>query len=187
MEKSLDRRQRKSREAIFGAFTDLLAKKDFSQITVGEIIEKADVGRATFYAHFETKESLLQAFCEELFCHIFDTAGDAGQTHRHIFACEGADSVFLHLFQHLQKNDNNILRLLTSQNNELFLKYFRGNLEVLIEDQLPLFENRKHTSIPEAFWKNHIVSVFVETLKWWLNSGMRESPEEITEYFLKIV
>ena len=69
----MDRRQRKTKLAIFHAFTSLLAQKDYSQITVGEIIEKADVGRATFYAHFETKDYLLKAFCQELFCHIFDT------------------------------------------------------------------------------------------------------------------
>ena len=68
MEKHMDRRQRKTREAIFAAFADLLAEKDFGQITVGEVITRADVGRATFYAHFETKEHLLQALCEELFC-----------------------------------------------------------------------------------------------------------------------
>jgi len=40
----MDRRQRKTREAIFNAFTELLSKKDFNQITVGEIIEHADIG-----------------------------------------------------------------------------------------------------------------------------------------------
>ena len=37
----MDRRQRKTREAIFNAFTELLSNKDFNQITVGEIIDKA--------------------------------------------------------------------------------------------------------------------------------------------------
>ena len=70
----MDRRQRKTREAIFSAFTQLLSEKDLTQITVGDIIRQADVGRATFYAHFETKDYLLKALCEELFCHIFDAA-----------------------------------------------------------------------------------------------------------------
>ena len=94
---SMDRRQRKSRRAIFGAFIELLSKKDFHNITVGEIIERADVGRATFYSHFETKDFLLKELCEELFCHIFDVANDEKDGHNHIFDCEAPDSVFLHL------------------------------------------------------------------------------------------
>ena len=183
----MDIRQRKTREAIFKAFTELLSQKDFSQITVGEIIAGADVGRATFYSHFETKDFLLKEFCQELFCHIFDTENSDGHSHRHIFACEGSDSVFLHLLQHLQKNDNNILALLSSQNNELFLRYFRTNLEDLVERHLSLFASQKSQSVPEAFWKNHIASTFVETIRWWIDHGMQESPEVITEYFLSVV
>ena len=181
----MDRRQRKTREAIFHAFTKLLSQKDFNQITVGEIIDAADIGRATFYAHFETKDYLLKAFCEELFCHIFDTENNDGHSHRHIFDCDGADSVFLHLFQHLQKNDNNILSLLASPNNDLFLHYFRANLETLVESQLSLFECP--AGVPEGFWKNHIISTFVVTLKWWIAGGMRETPKKITEYFFAVV
>ena len=179
----MDRRQRRTREAIFNSFTRLLSQKDFSQITVGEIIADADIGRATFYSHFETKDYLLKAFCEELFCHIFDTEHNEEYAHKHIFQCNGADSVFLHLFQHISKNDNNILVLLASQNNELFLRYFRNDLETLVESQLSTFQDRKDPRLPDSFWKNHIISTFVETLKWWIGNGMTESPETITEYF----
>lgn len=183
----MDRRQRKTRESIFIAFTNLLSQKDFSQITVGEIISRADIGRATFYAHFETKDYLLKEFCEELFCHIFDTESSKDSTHRHIFRCEGADSPFLHLFRHLQKNDNNILALFATQNNELFLGYFRANLETLVETHLSLFAARKDRRLPDSFWKNHIVSTFVDTMKWWIDNGMVQSPEVITEYFFAAV
>jgi len=183
----MDRRQRKTREAIFASFTSLLSKKDFSKITVGEIIEGADIGRATFYSHFETKDYLLKEFCEELFCHIFDTESPSSNEHKHIFECDGSDSVFLHLFEHLKKNDNNILVLLSSQNNELFLKYFKNNLESLIESHLSLFDFQKKKDIPELFLKNHITSTFVETVKWWTANGMKESPKVITEYFFSVV
>ena len=183
----MDRRQRKTREAIFNAFTELLSNKDFNQITVGEIIDNADVGRATFYSHFETKDFLLKEFCEELFCHIFDAENNSGHDHKHIFECDGSDSVFLHLLQHLQKNDNNILALLSSQNNELFLRYFRTNLEILVEEHLDIFEPQRHKIIPLPFWKNYIVSTFVETIRWWIKNDMKESPEILTDYFLKVV
>ena len=135
----MDGRQRMSREAIFIAFTELLSKKHYNQITVGEIIEKADIGRATFYAHFETKDFLLKELCEELFCHIFDSTEEMSEKHRHIFDCDAPSSVVLHLLQHLQKNDNRILDLLACENNELFLQYFKDNLKNMIKKNPPLF------------------------------------------------
>lgn len=183
----MDRRQRKTREAIFAAFIELLSRKAYSQITVGEIINHADIGRATFYSHFETKDFLLKELCEELFCHIFDSMNETKNNHRHIFDCNAPKSVFLHLFQHLQKNDNNVLGLLSCQNNALFLQYFKCNLRELIANQLSLFESRKSEKLPEHFWIDHIVSTFIDTIKWWVDNGMKESPETITEYFFLAV
>ena len=179
----MDRRQRKTREAIFSAFTTLLSKKEFHQITVGEIIDQADISRSTFYSHFETKDFLLKELCEELFCHIFDAIANEPSEHRHIFDCDAPESVYLHLFQHLQKNDNHILELLSCQNNALFLWYFKSNLQRLVVNQLPLFQSRRNEKLPESFWVNHISSTFVETVKWWIDNGMKESAETITEYF----
>lgn len=179
----MDRRQRKTREAIFSAFIELLSQQDYAQITVGQIIEKADIGRATFYAHFETKDYLLKALCEDLFCHIFDAAENENQDHNHLFHCDAPDSVFLHLFLHLRRNDNQILQLLSCSNNGLFLQYFKEQLEKMVTHQLPAFAHRKSPVLPESFWIHHIASTFVETLRWWIDNGMLESPETITEYF----
>ncbi|MBR5514955.1 MAG: TetR/AcrR family transcriptional regulator [Clostridia bacterium] len=182
----MDRRQRKTRNAIFDAFTQLLSKKSFNSITVGEIIEIADIGRATFYAHFETKDFLLKELCRELFCHIFD-AKEGNIGHRHIFECEAPDSVFLHLFMHLQKNDNHILDLLSCNNNELFLSYFQNELEHLIEDQNELFESEKTKNLPKDFVIKHISSTFVSTLKWWIKHKQEYSVQTVYTYFLSII
>ena len=178
----MDRRQRKTREAIFAAFTHLLSQKDYTQITVGEIIDAADVGRATFYAHFETKDFLLQEFCSELFTHIIDTAMGLSTDCRYSSA---GDSVFLHLLRHLQGNDRRISDLLSSRNNEIFLRYFKNGLKTLVESQYAhLLENSR---LPKDFFFNHIAATFVETVEWWLSQGMKESPEAMNGYFLAVI
>jgi len=183
----MDRRQRKTREAIFNAFILLLSKKNYNNITVGEIIEVADVGRATFYAHFETKDFLLKNLCIELFDHIFDSEHGKKADKHNIFSCDINDSFFLHLFKHVKKNDNNICKLLSCKNNDLFLEYFKNGVKILIEKRIDDFEHKKPKIVPQDFWINHITSTFIQTLKWWLDNNMNVSPETITEYFLSTV
>ncbi len=182
----MDRRQQKTRDAIFSAFSSLLAEKNFNQISVQEIIDKANIGRTTFYAHFETKEYLLKELCEELFGHIVDTAKGI-KSHSH-YSCDFKDdSVFLHLLNHLEKNELNILELLSSENNEIFLKYFKENLKELIISQYKNTGKLKNSSLPEDYLINHISSTFVETVSWWINNKMKNSPETITKYFLNTI
>ena len=183
----MDRRQKKTREAIFAAFTTLLAEKSYHQISVQEIIDAADIGRTTFYAHFETKDYLLKDLCEELFGHIIDTAMGLPSGHYHCTCGSAEDSVFLHLFKHIKKNDNNICKLLSSKNNELFLEYFKNGVRLLIKQNLFAFEDRKPKGIPEDFWVNHVTATFIETLRWWIDNKMKQMPETITEYFLLLV
>lgn len=175
----MDRRKRKTRQAIFSAFSELLQSKNLSDISVQEIIDRADVGRATFYSHFETKEYLLRALCEELFSHITDAA--LGLPHEHCsFCCGENESVFLHLYRHLMENDYNVLGLLRSENNEIFLRFFKRSLCRLIDERSEIEEG----DLPRDYAVNQVAACFVETVYWWLSRGCGETPEQLEKYFL---
>ncbi len=183
----MDRRQKKTRDAIFGAFARLLEKKAYHRITVQEIIDEANVGRATFYAHFETRELLLKALCDDLFGHVIDTAMGLPHGHAHDSCKMADDSVFLHLLRHLRENDGNILALLSSENNEIFLRYFKTDLKRLIGTQLSVRERVKETALPLDFAVNHVAASFVETVIWWLRHDRKETPEELASYFEAVI
>ena len=72
---------------------------------VQDVIDKADVGRSTFYAHYASKEALLEELCHDLFHHLF--------TGR-----EGSDVTVLlaHIFKHFRTNQDRVASLLLSRN-----------------------------------------------------------------------
>ncbi len=175
----MDRRQKKTREAIFQAFASLLSQKHYNQISVQDIIEAAYGGRTTIYSHFETKDYLLKELCEEMCNHMIETAhGHFSDSHT-----GAAKSVFLHLLLHFQENNQNILDLLVSPNNEIFLRYFKNNLHRLIRMQYEGTDLLKNSGLPEDYLINHISCSFVETVYWWVSHRMKESPETIEQYF----
>lgn len=183
----MDRRQQKTRAAIFSAFTTLLSKRSYGKITVQEIIDEANIGRTTFYAHFETKDDLLKALCEELFGHIIRSALDCTHTHGLYSNGDAPESVFCHLLQHLQENDNNILGLLSCESSEIFLRYFKNSLNELIQTQFVNQNRSNNTTIPQDFLINHISGSFVEMVLWWIKGRMKQTPEQLDRYFRAVI
>ena len=66
-EQRVDRRVKRTRRIVEEAFQDLLREKKFRDITVQDIADRADVNRATFYAHFQDKYDLLDQLLRERF------------------------------------------------------------------------------------------------------------------------
>lgn len=183
----MDRRQKKTRNAIFSAFSGLLAEKSYSRITVQDIIDRADVGRTTFYAHFETKDDLLKELCQELFGHIVGSAMDCTHTHGLYSDGSAPESVFCHLLQHLQENDYNILGLLSCESSEIFLRYFKDSLNELVRLQLADPDRRPASELPQDFLVNHISGSFVEMVLWWIRGRMKLTPVELDRYFRAVI
>ncbi len=183
----MDRRQKKTREAVFQAFGALLARKSYANITVQEIIDGADIGRSTFYAHFETKDDLLKELCGELFGHIISSARDCTHTHGLYAGGQTPDSVFCHLLQHLEENDKNILGLLSCESSEIFLRYFKNSLNQLISLVFVNQDVPRTSAVPEDFLVNHISGSFVEMVLWWLKGGQKQTPRELDAYFRAVI
>ena len=183
----MDRRQQKTRTAIFSAFTSLLAEKSYSKITVQEIIDAANVGRTTFYAHFETKDDLLKELCEELFGHIIGSAMDCTHTHGLYSDGSAPESVFCHLLQHLQENDKNNIALLSCESSEMFLRFFKDGLNELVLSQFINQNLKANTDIPEDFLINHISGSFVEMVLWWIKGHRKQTPEDLDRYFRAVI
>ena len=59
----------KSKAAIKNALLDIMYEKDFKQITVNELLKRANVSRGTFYAHFSNLEDVRQQLINDLFDH----------------------------------------------------------------------------------------------------------------------
>lgn len=68
-EEKLDPRVRRTRNLILQAFSDLLAEKSFDSISVQDVTQRAEINRATFYAHFEDKYALLDYWVQQQFRH----------------------------------------------------------------------------------------------------------------------
>ena len=174
----MDRRQRKTRQAIFTAFSELLEKSRYESITVQDIIDKADIGRSTFYSHFETKDMLLKAICGDIFEHIFmgEICNYPGKTH-------SLEEKLAHILWHLKDHKNDIMGLLSCQSAELFMGYIENYLRELFSMHLCDFDK----AVPEDFLINHLTISFCAVIKWCVKNKMDISPEDMARSYMTLV
>ena len=183
----MDRRQQKTRTAIFNAFETLLTQKNYNKITVREIIDTANVGRTTFYDHFETKDELLKELCEHLFHHVFSSHSSAENPHNFPLTEGDPKGIITHILCHLKDNGHSLARLIAGESSEIFLVYFKNYSDDLLMKTLLNKMPRQNSGIPESFLKNHISGSFVNMIQWWIGNGMKESPEKLAGYFLAVI
>ena len=179
--KKKDRRSARTQRSLSGALVELITEKRFDDITVQEVIDRADVGRSTFYSHFRDKEDLFQQdwerFLDGLAQHIdWDQAG------------QGRFVPVAYLFSHLQEFQTFYKSLVRSQKADAILNsgtsYLSQKVEVALTE---LFRGRPASSVPIPILSNYLASELFSLLKWWLDHGMPNSPERMDEIFHELV
>jgi len=179
---NLDRRQRKTRRAIYEAFEDLMSTEHYQQVTVAQIIERADIGRSTFYAHFETKDDLLQDMCQDMFDHIFEGVNELCETHAGLETADLAGKL-AHLLYHLRDTHKGVCGKLVKEGEPHFTAYFDQQLSVLIEREAPA----SPAGVPLRLAVEVRVAAFLRTVSWWFENGATDTPEDLAHWFCTVM
>jgi AcrR family transcriptional regulator len=176
-----DRRSQRTRRLLVQALIDLLRERDYDQIGIGDIIERADVGRSTFYAHYEDKDDLLVSGLEGQLEDMNQHASLDGLT-------DPRGSPILQLFKHVQeyhylykalswsKGIEPLFRksqLILTQKFEQFLS---GSARYKVSPKLPL-------TVVATYMAGSVITL----LRWWLDNNLPYTPEEMDGMFHQLV
>lgn len=172
-----DRRSQRTRHLLSEALVELIREKGYNTITVSDIIDRANVGRSTFYAHYRDKDDL---FVGEL-DRVIDVLGRdmAHESHEKnsYFPSRG-------LFRHVGEEYELYKALVWSSGIDLLIKRMQKSLSKRIEQGLQ--ESGREFDVPIPILANFIAGSFLTLLKWWLENKMIYSPEQMDEIFRKL-
>jgi len=175
-----DRRSQRTRQALIHALIELLAARHYDQITIQDIVDRANVGRSTFYAHYQNKDDLLKSGFERM----LDTLV------QQIVSSEEDQCLFdaSMLFRHAQGHYNLYRTLVWGSGFELLTKDGHAALSKKLEDRFGLLQSRKRPpSIPLPILSYSVAGALLVMLKWWLDNKMPYSPERMDEIFQQLI
>jgi AcrR family transcriptional regulator len=162
-----DRRSRRSRRLIVDALLALMLEKRFDRITVQEIIDRADVGRTTFYAQFRNKEHVLESELGRVFAQLHEQHGTtAGAPAEPLLPSLG-------IFRHVQETQPlypAVIRGLASDPHYL-------TVHRLLRDQaarqLARATSDRELAVPPEIVADYLAGALLTLVHWWLDHGCR--------------
>lgn len=172
-----DRRSARTRRMIKDALADLMHGMRYDRITVQDIIDRANIGRSTFYAHYQDKDDLATQFFEERLASLSPSAEpDSG---RGSMAFPIAD-----LLRHFQEQSSAHSAWMDSRGRDFLFsvgqKYWRRRIEREIKARVP---RNRTPRVPPAVAAQMLIGAATSLLQWWLTNKMPYSPEEMQEMF----
>jgi AcrR family transcriptional regulator len=182
--KRVDRRVERTRHLLREALLSLVREKRFESVTVQEVIERANVGRATFYAHFDNMEDLLlsgldglRASLKEVQREALAQAGSPG---------EPAFAFSRPLFEHAHAH-RELFRAMAREPSAGLVRQALHKIvvDLVREDVAAVVPRDEGSSIADAATQ-FVAGGLFGLLIWWLEAGARPGPDEADEVFRRL-
>jgi AcrR family transcriptional regulator len=176
-----DRRVRRTKESLHDALIGLAREKPYPSIAVKEILERANVGRSTFYTHFRDKDDLLESGIHDILRSIHRQPRAASTVERVI-------AFSLPLLKHIDEHRRAKGPKMTRQGRVIMHEHMQHVLSSLIADELAMRPPGCSTfQIPNALVARHVASTFVLVLNWWVENDAPLTPADVDARFRALV
>jgi AcrR family transcriptional regulator len=177
-----DRRSQRTRQLLSTALIELMLQKRYDEISVQEIIDRANIGRSTFYAHYLDKDDLLVSdftrVLDRLIQHIYPQK--PGPHH--------LASGLTPFFEHVQSHYHLYKALVRGGGIDLLYKKGYERLRAQIEQHLEeLLPKGEAPAIPLPLVADYAAGAILNLLKWWLEHELPYTPEQMNDLFLQLV
>ncbi|NJJ39296.1 TetR/AcrR family transcriptional regulator [Paenibacillus apii] len=182
--KKEDRRVQRTRSMLHDALIDLIIEKGYEAITVQDIIDRANVGRSTFYSHFLDKEQLLLSSLGELSKFL--------KEQRELHAVPLSEEEFrfgysLAMLQHVQSHRRIYKAVAGKQSGAVVLHHMQQMLaELAREDVERLFPDTDSVTIPKEIAIDFVVNTFLTMITWWMDRNMPCSAHEVDRMYHRL-
>lgn len=174
-----DRRSQRTRQLVNSAMHELLGEKRFEAITVQHILDRAGIGRSTFYSHYYDKEDVHMSMMKEMIDGMNLQLAEKHPT--------GAILPSLELFQHVYSDRRQFQAVVSGQTGERLWEMMRRELSRIIERSLAYGRDEgKALSIPLTVVSAYLGGAFLNLLKWWVKEGMPYEPGEMDRIFRQL-
>jgi AcrR family transcriptional regulator len=178
--KKADRRVERTRRLLHKALMSCICEEKYESITVQEILDRADVGRSTFYTHYQNKDELLVSGFQHFKTLL--TSAQAASTAVPAKSYEKIIGFSLAMFEHANEYRAVNRALLGSTAEAVVRRHFHSALVAIIGQEIRMeLQRRKRRNCPVSpeLLVHFLVSTYISVLIWWLNSKNSVPPKDI--------
>jgi AcrR family transcriptional regulator len=180
-----DRRVERTQQLVREAMLALIREKGFEALTVQEIIDRANVGRATFYAHFDNKDDLLVSGFEDLRASLKARQREGWSSGRTVE--QRALAFSQHFFEHTQEY-RDVFRTMVGKRSGALVERMLHKLvvDLVREDVREALPRTDNAGVPPEALVQFIAGALFGVLTWWLDGKTRLSVTEVDALFRRL-